>query len=340
MKISKNQRLLLILAIIIGGGLGVYFIGDYVGLWSIAPEETTTTVKTKSTFKLSSYPDLEDVSNFVEMNIWTPKASAEFETMDDIYTLTNFEKSESGKDADDISIDLRDHDYIWAEVTANSVFHNNFRLLYGGVNYDYEFYVFQETSDVNFNILDSNMNASFYTGYQGDDNQTVIIDCPHYTTTVAEMHYGTGWELSATDFADYTEAQKEFMWDEKNFRAQAMYLDPTLDTCDHEYIEGLEQYTEYFALKLTYNDSVSTIDGNALEVNCTIAKGESVRAVYSGTLIYFIVTEIINFEDGAYDFKFEIQHAANISISSVYSGRLTVPDDSPGVFSAYSAIGA
>ena len=298
----------------------------------------TTPVKTVSTFKLTSYPDLEDVSNFIEMDIWTPKASATFEDRDDIYTMTNFEREVTGKDADDISIDLRDVSYAWAEITGNSVFENYFILLIGGGNIDYEFYAYHLTSDVNFNILDSNMDEAFTASYQGDSNFTAILDAPHYTKT--NNHYGVGWEVSATDFADYTDAQKLEVYDEKNTRVQTPTLDPTLDTADHEYIEGLERYTEFFAIKLTFNESVSTVDGNALEVNVTIAKGENVRAVYSGTMIYLIVTEIMDFSDGAYDFKFEMQIAVNISISAVASGRLTVPNDSPGVFTQYSLIGA
>lgn len=300
----------------------------------------TTTEKATSSFTLMSSPDGEDVSNFVEMDIWLPKSSATFEDTDDIYTLTNFERAETGKDAEDISIDLRNEAYAWAEITGNSVFANTFKLLYGGANYDYMLYAYHESSDVNFNILDSNMNASFYAGYQGDSNFTAVIDVPHYTTTVAQMHYGVGWETSATEFADYNAAQQKVVWDEKNWRTQARYLDPSLDTADHEYIEGLEEYTEYFALRLTFNDSVSTVNGNVLEVNCTIAKGENVRAVYSGTIIYLVVTEDINFENGAYNFKFELQIAANISITTAASGRVTVPDDTPDVFTQYSLIGA
>ena len=302
------------------------------------PSTPTPPLLLTSSFEVTSFPDREDVSNFVEMDIWTPKASATFEDMDDVYTLTNFERSVTGKDADDISIDLRDVPYAWAEITGNSVFENHFILLIGGANHDYKYDGYHLTSDVNFNILDSDMNEAFTASYQGDSNFTAILDAPHYTTT--NNHYGVGWEVSATDFADYTDAQKLEVWDEKNTRVQAPTLDPTLDTADHEYIEGLEQYTEFFAIKLTFNESVSTVDGNALEVNCTIAKGENVRAVYSGTIIYLIVTEIINFEDGAYDFKFEMQMAVNISISAVASGRLTVPNDSPGVFTQYSLIGA
>lgn len=337
MKLTKNQRLLVIVLVVMVGGVGIFFIGDYVGLWSIAPE-TGTSELTASTFKLTSYPDGEDVSDFVEMDIWFPKSSAEFDTMDDVYTMSNFEREVTGNDAEDISIDLRDEEYIWAEITGNSVFANHFILLYGGMNYDYEFSVYHATSDVNFNILDSNMAAAFTSGYQTADNFTAIIDCPHYTTT--NIHVGDNWDVSTTDFnTDYSQTQKEFYYDEANFRCQARYLDPTVDTADHEYIEGLERYTEYFAIRITFNDSVSTVDGNVLEVNCTVAKGEDVKALVSGTYIYLVVDDTINFKLGTYDINFEMQFGVNISISTVQSGRLTVPDDTPGTFSVYSAIG-
>ncbi|MCP6718939.1 MAG: flagella basal body P-ring formation protein FlgA [Patescibacteria group bacterium] len=330
---------IIIFVIVVLMGTGVIQLGNInLGGTVTTPEKTT------STFTLWSYPDGEDVSNFVEMDIWTPKSSATFDDMDDVYTMSNFERAESGKDADDISIDLRDEAHVWAEITGNSVFANIFRLLVGGVNYDYEFYVYHPTSDVNFNILDSNLNASWPDNvgaynYNGDDNHTVLLDAPHLTQTVADMHYGTGWDLSATDFADYTDAQKNEVWDEKNWRVQAPYLDPTLDTADHEYIEGLEAYTEFFAIRITFDASISTIIGNVLEVNVTVAKGENVRAVISGTFVYLLVTEVINFENGAYDFKFEMYMGDNISVSTVQSGRVTVPNDVPVTFTAYSSIG-
>jgi len=180
----------------------------------------------------------------------------------------------------------------------------------------------------------------FAAGYQGDSNFTVVMDCPHETKTVAAMHYGVGWDLSATDFAELALKQQKIYWNEKYWRAEAMYLDPSLDTCDHGYIEGLEKYTDYFAIQIKYNVSVSTVDGNAAEVNCTIAKGENVRAVITGEYIYLIITEIVDFEDGVYDFKFECAHAVNISVSTVKEGRLTVPNDTPDVFTAGNAIGA
>ena len=93
MKLSKNQRLLVLVTIILGGGLGIFFIGDYAGIWTIAPDDTTSTVKTASTFTLYSNMDGEDVSSWTEMDIWVPKSGADFsDGMEDVTNLNvNFE---------------------------------------------------------------------------------------------------------------------------------------------------------------------------------------------------------------------------------------------------------
>lgn len=336
----KMLGMIIILMLVAGGS--IYAIGIGVGWWaSPFPEETpttpTTVVLTESTFTLYSYPDGEDVSNFVEMDIWAPKSSATFDEVDDRYTMSNFERLVTGKDADDIAEDLRGEPWYWAEITGNSVFANTFFLLIGGANHDYPFYVYQPTSDVKFNILDSNMNASFWLGYQGDSNHTLVADCLHDTRTLADLHYGVGWSVSATEFAEYTATQQLEMWDEKNYRAQARYLDPSLDTADHEYIEGLEAYTDYFGIKMTFNTTMGT---GVTSVNVTIAKGESVRTFKIGADVWFVITEDISFKDGAYDFKFEMSIGANISVSAVASGRITAPNDVPVAFTQYSLIGA
>jgi len=340
-----NYKLLgmIVLLMLVAGG-SIYGIGIGVGWWaSPFPETTTTTPTTEkitSTFTLFSYPDGEDVSNFIEMDLWEPKSSATFDDTDDVYTMSNFERLVTGKDADDISDDLRDEPWYWAEITGNSVFANTFILLIGGANRDYEFYVYQPTSDVNFNILDAVMNEAFTAGYQGDSNHTLIADCPQDTRTpITDLHYGVGWDVSATEFADYSATQQLEMWNEKNYRAQARYLDPSLDTADHEYIEGLEAYTDYFGIKVSFNTTIGTT-ALLTDINVTVAKGEKVRAFKIGADVWFVVTEDINFKIGAYDFKFEMSIGANISVSAVASGRITAPNDVPVGFTLYSLIGA
>lgn len=125
--LKHHKTTLVVIAIIgiIAGGSYWYF--------GLSPQTDTKTpaVKTASTITLISYVDGEDVSSFVECNLWVPKSAATFDDAEDEYKLTTkFEKEESGKDADDISIDMREvEDGAWLEITGNSVFANTFHKL-------------------------------------------------------------------------------------------------------------------------------------------------------------------------------------------------------------------
>lgn len=313
------------------------------------PEETPTT-KATSTFTLISYVDGEDVSNFAEMDIWEPKTDATFdEGYEDITAITTkFEKAVTGKDADDISIDLRDEDYYWAEVTGNSVWDNTFYLLIGGANYDYLFYVHHTSSDVNFNVLDDSMNELNYgidptvtpaSGQKGvDANYTAVLKAPHLTKT--NCHYGdVGWVMTATDFSELTLKNKEIIWNENDWRDQWPTYDPTLDT-SNDFVRDFEIITNAFGLKWTMNESISVVDGNALQINCTIGKGYPVEAFISGVYLYMIWYEGFDFDPSPYAMEFELSFGSAINVTTVQSGRVTIPSTTVTGFTAYSTIGA
>ena len=337
--LSKNQKFILI-----GLTLMVVIIGSvWAGSIWLAPVPDDPVTLDVSTIKLVDNPNLEDVSDFVEVSVWIPKDDAVFDETEDIYTITtNFKEEKSSMDADDVAIDLSDYSYVWIQVDpdAESVYATNWHLIFGGRNYDYTLYVYHQSSDVPFNIMvHGTMAAITASGYQTDGNLTVVMDVPHYTTT--NTHVGTNWDIEQSEFDDMTQAEKEFVWDEKNYRCQAPVYVPG-DDLEKDYDDDLEKLTDAFALKFTFNTSVSTVDGNAAQINCTVAKGKPIDVVYSGTFIYMIFHEVIDFEEKVYDFDFEMTFAVNISLSNVHSGRLVVPrdDDNLGTFTVYSAIGA
>lgn len=343
-KKKKTQTYVIILIAVITLGSIAFLVWSPYSPWSywwVEEETTTPTVKTKSTFNTISHPDGEIVSPFVEMDIWTPKSGATFtDGYEDITALTtNFERKETGKDADDISIDLIPYDYIWAEITGNTVYENTFYLLIGGINRDYNIYVHQSSSDVNFNILDATLNEVFNAGYQTNSNFTAILDAPHYTTT--NCHYGDiGWELTATEFNEMTEAQKEIVWDEAKWRDQYPTYDPTLDTLN-DFERDFEIITNAPALKFTFNTTIDVTDGSDTEVNCTIGKGYPIEYFISGTDLYMVWYEGFDFDPEPYIFEFEMWFAINISVSTVISGRVDVPASISSVSWAetYSTIG-
>jgi len=325
MKLTKNQRLLILVAIILGGGMGIYFIGDYVGLWTGGPAvEVTPTELTTSTFTTLSSISGDDVSNFVEMDIWVPKADATFdEGYEDITALTtNFEREETNSDADDISIDLRDYDYVWAEITGNTVFDNTFYLLIGGMNYDYLFYVHDRTSDINFNILNSTMDSITIPGQATNDNYTAILNAPGYTIT--DNHYGDiGWDLTNTEFDELSAREKEVVWDETEWMDQYPVYVPTDDT-NNNYDRDFEKITNAPALKFTFNATINITDGATTQINCTIGRGYPIETLISGANLYMVWYEGFDFNPDPYTFEFEMWFGSAINVTTVESGRANI----------------
>lgn len=312
-------------------------------VWPQAPTPETPQTKLTSTFETISSVDGEKVSPFVECNIWVPKSSAVFDDPKDPYRLsTHYEKEVTGKDADDIAIDLREYDEIcWLEITGNSLFSINFHKLYPGVNYDYLFLVYDLSSDLNFNMLiRDTLAAVTVADYQTNGNFTILMDVDHEVKT--NCHYGDDWTISTEDFNDMTLSEQKEVWDEALWQSQAPLYDPRDDE-EKEHDNALERLTEAFCLQLQFNTTVSTIDGNVAQINMTINDAsEPIEIIISGEYIYLLFYEEIKFDDGAYTFDFEMKFAANITLSDIDSGRITVPrgDDNLKDFVKISDIGA
>ena len=242
LSLNKNQRLGLILILIIAGGFGVYFIGDYVGLWSVAPETPTATEKLTSTFTFIDYNTGEDVSAWVEGSVWTPDEDDLPFDDEDPYTLGNFDEEEENVEAEDLSIDLRDYTVAWLEVDPQfqsdyggydaGVLYGDgvvtqsrdFRKLIGGGNYDYTVYVYHIPTNVSIsmqtkgvmlgtgNIGDARpYNSTFFNGVPGaayirstNGTYQVTLEMPWQSTH--GYHAGeTGqdeWDMDAEELAE------------------------------------------------------------------------------------------------------------------------------------------
>ncbi|KKN03696.1 hypothetical protein LCGC14_1105060 [marine sediment metagenome] len=340
---EKNTKFYIIIGILVVS-LGIVALVAWNPLSTLFPdEEEETIILAASTFTLYSAVDGEDVSNFATMDIWVPKSDATFEDgYEDITALTkNFEREESGKDADDISIDLRDYDYIWAEVVGNSVWENTFYLFYGGVNQDYKRYAHHTSSAVPFNFYVKNTGAAItIPGHTTNGNFTGVLDVPIDSRTPADNHYGDAWVLSTTEFGELTQTQQEFYWDESNWCDQYPTYDPTLDTVN-ELVRDFETITNTFALKFVMNATINVTDGAATQINCTIARGYSIDTVISGANLYMVWYEGFNFDPDPYTFDFEMWFGADITVTTVYSGRVDVPASLSSItnFVVYNEIG-
>lgn len=359
----KNKRILIgvgaiIATLIVVGILGV--AGFFNQLVPVSPSNT-------SSFTLSSSIDGEDVSDFVEISVWVPDDDAEFDEVEDIYTWSNFEEEESSKDAADVSIDLRDYEYVWVEIDpdGDSVFMNNHHLIVGGANADFTYDVYDLSTDVNFGVFTNvsaptwfNFSAPF-TGVgnvpygfdwddfdgaaqtmadQTQDNLTLVMDVEHFTQN--GTHVGTNWDVEQTKYDEMSDAEKEEMHDEALWQCQAPQYIP-VDDLEKEGDGGLESLTNAFAIRWTYNTTVSTTDAATTQVNMTITDDTEAEVVIDGTYIYIIFYEVLDFSDGPVTVAFEYQEGQNIYCNALESGRINVPrdEDSLGTFTIYSPTG-
>ena len=301
----------------------------------------------RSTFVVSAYVDGEDVSSLTPISLWTPKATAEFDSTEDLYNIAlNFQETTSSVDAEDISVDLSGHTYVWAQMDpdAETVFLENWRMLLpNGENGEYPLIAYDPSTDLNFNMFDLNLGVVTVASHQTNGNYTLIYDVPHYTTTVAQMHYGTNWDLSAEDFADLSQTLKEDYWDEKNWAGQFSTFNPNdfvyKTTLSHPLLSGM---TNAPAFKLTFNTSISIVDGSAVQVNFTLGDSANFETVISGDVIYLISYQPLIFKSGMKSLALEMSYAVNISLLDIDSGNIPIlqSGNSFGTFVKLSDIGA
>ena len=302
--------------------------------WASDDEPDAPTPLAYSTFELTSAVDGEDVSSWAIMDIWVPKSGATFEDgYEDITALTtNFEREETGKDADDISIDLSIYPYVWAEIAGTGqLWQNHFELIItGGINRVYRYDVHDPSNAAPFNIYERNTGANITLdgtngiAVSGDANFTGVVDATLSYLAAASCHYGDNWDLGTTDFAALTNAQQEVYWNQREWADQFPTYDPTMDT-NNEFERDFEALTNVFCVYLEMNASINVTDGAAAEVNVSLARGQPIEIVIAATNVYFLWYEGFNFLDGPMTWDFEMSFAANITILTAYSGRIDVP---------------
>ena len=324
--------------------LGIWYFGIYLAPYMGQQQPQAN----ESTFSVTSYVDGEDVSDVVPLSISTPKSTAEFNDIEDIYTMTNFQETIGATKASGISIDLSEHEYVWVHVDPNgdTPFAEDWILLTpNGQNYAYSLYAKDPTTDVNFNIFDqTTLNEITVSGYQTNGNYTLIFDCPHHTETASQLHVGTNWDMSTSDFNDLTASQKEEYYDEANWAGQFPLFDPndfTYKTTQmHPVLAGI---TDAFCFKFAFNTTISVVDGNAAQVNFTISDDNlPIESVISGQYLYLIYYQPVIFKYGLQSIRFEISFGADIALSDVDSGNVAIlqSGNALGTFTKLSDIAA
>ena len=141
----------------------------YVPWSTLYPDEEPSLAKATSTFTLIDYRTGEDVTDWVEISVWTPDDDDLPFDDNDPYIITNFDEEVSSSDANDVTIDLRDHGVAWLEVDPDfesdyggynaGAFNGerasrDFRKLFGAANFDYRVLVYHAPENVSVAMLD------------------------------------------------------------------------------------------------------------------------------------------------------------------------------------------
>jgi hypothetical protein len=304
------------------------FAGIFIfALYSVLKPESAGTGPEYTTFRIYSDKDNEDVSDFVEIKILGWDADKRYTEQKDLRRLSNFETLVSTKDAVDVEVDLTEELHgVWIIIDPDNsgVFATNYIYLNLEQNIqDYPLRAYHQPEDVNFNILDNTDFSAWAVNETTDGNYTLIFDFPNYDTS--DIHANSNdWDMTDDDWEDLTDAEKEYYYDQANFRTWAPTYDPAVDT-DKDYSTVFEKYTSVPAFVFTSNDSLSTIDENANQVNVTIAEefADYIKVQVSGTYLFFLISE--NVSPGT--IKFEISMGSGIQINTVRSCFATVAGD-------------
>lgn len=322
--------------------------------WWVEDTTTTPTTKATSTFTLIDYNTGEDVSDWVEISLWTEDDDDLPFDDKDPFRITNFDEEISSKDANDVTYDLRTVSYAWLEIDPdfesvyggyngvdNPVVSNDFRLLLGGKNYDYLVPVYHLPSNISVNVLDrvtsdewNETSISAGLKYTRNDNGSyvVILDLPHNSTNQPHCgdDDGANWEIDDEEFDDMTATELLWLYDQRNFRSIAPFYD-MVDDDDKDYDDDLEIVTNCFAVNFTFNDTVSLVDGELTQVNITLDErdyvAEPAEVVVSGASILIIFYEPILCYPGPYSFDIDIGVSTDINCTSVTTGRIFTPED-------------
>ena len=110
------------------------------------------------------------------------------------------------------------------------------------------------------------------------------------------------------------------------------------DIADHDKTGDYAMITETFAIELDFNDTISTVDGEATQVNFTADCDYSFLIEIDGNKLYFITTESWDTLYGNFEMYFEIFTGYNITCDTVKAGRIVIPDRFFGTGYTFSSL--
>lgn len=301
----------------------------FSGFFPLPPPPTPTPIIPISSLTLSSHVDKEDVSDLEYAVLYLQTPDAEFESWEDIRDITTNFDMETRKLAEDLTFDLTNEDYAWLCICpsgyGSELFNEYWKLLYGGVNRDFQEDVYDDPINMSFCILDSNLDVITVASHQTNGNYSIVGDVDHFAEMHADstqLHVGANWDMTDAKFDDLSATKQAEYYDQKYWNSYDPLYDSDVDLMDVSPRYALEYYTNCPAFKFTFNTTVSD------NINFTLSDDTKNLAVVveDGVYIYMVFHESLTFLTGIQSWGYEIEYNATaIELSDVDFGRATVP---------------
>jgi len=301
----------------------------FVVPWSTifpSPPPTPTPAENYSYVYINDWTDRETLNELCPIEIWGNDKN--IDTIEDIYDISNYEIAVSECYPEKVKDDLSEYTHIMIRVNpdeATDGYWTTYDYFYPNYNQNFNYYLnaYHEATDIYGAVRDQESCADW-------DGLTANVTVPVWypISTITEPHYGTGWEISDTDFDDLTTIQLARLYNERYHRNMPTLFSLADDTADHSKTSGdYMTITETSAIEIVFNTTISNIDGNADQVNFTADCDIDHFVEQDGTALYIVFGESWDcYNTGIFVTNFEVACAVNITGVTVKIGRIVIPN--------------
>ena len=299
-------------------------------LYAQAPVPTTTpTTTSTSTISMTDWTSKENLGELCPVTVYGDKG--EITNIDERYDITFYEIIKTEVMPNDFDEDLSEHDYVMIRPNpdeATDGYWTTYDYFYPnmGNNFVFDMYAYHEATDLYGNVLNvvggGAINLTYDVHGVEAGNYTIPLWYP--TVTKTELHQGRYFAIE-DDIADLSAKTLTKLYNERWYRSMPTLYSLADDTCTHGLSGDYEWISETFAIEFIFNDTISTTDAAATQVNFTATCDYDFIVDYDDATMYFITTESWNTLNGNFEMLFEVTTADDITINSIKAGRIVIP---------------
>ena len=322
-KEGKSYKFYVIIGILTGSLVLILMFGVPWGTW-FPPETPPTPALTTSSITITDSTSTENLDELCPVTVRGDKG--EITETEHIYDITYYEIVSTEVMPADFDKDLSEYDYIIITPNpdeATDGFWTTYDYLFpnSGSNYDFKLFGHHEATDL-YGIPLNIVNGDAWD-LVTNTNGTIPIWFP--TVTKTEIHRGKYFAIE-DDLSDLSQTTLDRLWNERYYRDMPTLFALADDVADHDQTGDYAMITETFAIEFDFNDTISTVDGENLQVNFTAECDVSFLVEIDADKLYFITTKSWNTLYGNFEMFFEVFMGSNISVTTVKAGRVIIPD--------------